>query len=129
MMVAEGVPRLIEFLKAAFGAIELERIELEQGHVMHAEMKIGDSIFMIGEAMEGYPPTATTLYLYVPDADGTYRLAMDAGGQSVMEPTNQFWGDRSGCVADPSGNKWWIATHVEDVDREELIRRAKAQKA
>lgn len=128
MLVAEGVPRLIEFLKASFGATELSRIEAEDGHVMHAEIKIGDSRLMIGEAMEGYPPTSTTLYVYGPDADTTYRKALDAGGQSVMEPVDQFWGDRTACVADSSGNKWWIATHVEDLEPEELVRRAKAQK-
>ena len=129
MMIAEGVPRLIEFLKAAFGATELTKIETEDGHVMHAEIKIGDSIVMIGEAMEEYPPTPIALYVYVPDADTTYRTALDAGGQSVMEPADQFWGDRTGCVSDSSGNKWWIATHVEDVGPEELVRRAKAQKS
>jgi len=128
MMAVEGAPGLIEFLKGAFGATELSKFETEEGHVLHAALKIGDSIMMIGEAMEGCPPTSATLYLYVPDPDAVYRAAMAAGGQSVMEPADQFWGDRAGCVADSSGNKWWIAAHVEDVEAEELARRVKAQK-
>jgi PhnB protein len=128
MMIAESVPRLIEFLEAAFGATELHRFEAQDGHIMHAQIQIGDSRLMIGEAMEGYPATSTTLYIYVPDADATYKSALDAGGQSVMEPANQFWGDRAACIGDSSGNKWWIATHVEDVEPEELARRVKAQK-
>jgi uncharacterized glyoxalase superfamily protein PhnB len=127
MMVVEGVPRLIEFLKAAFGATELERFETEDGHIMHAEVKIGDSKLMMGEAMEAFPAAPTTLYLYVSDADSAYRTAIAAGGQSFMEPADQFWGDRAACVTDSSGNHWWIATHIEDVDSAELARRAKAQ--
>lgn len=128
MLVVEGVPRLLEFLKDGLEATELEKFEGEDGSIMHAEMKIGGSIVMIGEANEGFPAMPTALYLYVPDADTTYRAAMNAGGQSVMEPADQFWGDRAACVADPSGNKWWIATHIEDVDSEELARRVRAAK-
>lgn len=128
MLVVEGAPRLLEFLKAGLKATELEKFEGEDGSIMHAEVKIGDSIVMIGEAMEGFPATPTALYLYVPDADTTYRTAINAGGQSVMEPADQFWGDRAGCVSDPSGNKWWIATHMEDVDSEELARRVRTAK-
>ncbi len=67
-----------------------------------------------------------SLYLYVSDIDTTYRSALDAGGQSKAEPADQFWGDRVANIQDPAGNLWWIATHVEDVDREELERRIKA---
>jgi len=121
-----GASLLIEFLKAAFGATELMRIPGPDGGVMHAELKIGDSIVMIGEAMKDQPVMAASLYLYVPDTDATYRMALGAGGESLEEPADQFWGDRVASVKDPTGNAWWIATHVEDVDQEELERRIKA---
>jgi uncharacterized glyoxalase superfamily protein PhnB len=68
----------------------------------------------------------TTLYLYVPDIDAVYRRALDAGATSLVEPKDQFYGDRSAGVKDPVGNFWWVATHVEDVSPEELRRRAEA---
>ncbi len=91
---------------------------------MHAEMKIGDSVVMLGEVMKGASPMPTALYLYVSDADATYRKALDAGGESIGAPENMFWGDRVATIKDFAGNKWWIATNVEDVSAEELSRRA-----
>jgi uncharacterized glyoxalase superfamily protein PhnB len=126
MVHLKNVPRLIEFLKGAFGAAETMRFTLPDGNIMHAEMKIGDSVYMMGELMEDMPPSYSALYVYVPDTDATYRAALDAGGQSIMEPTDHFWGDRAAAVKDPVGNTWWIATHVEDVDPDELARRAEA---
>jgi uncharacterized glyoxalase superfamily protein PhnB len=68
----------------------------------------------------------STLYLYVPDADAVYQRALQAGATSTMEPTDQFWGDRMAGVEDPAGNRWWIATHQEDVSPEDLRQRAEA---
>ncbi len=124
----KGVPQLIEFLKTAFGATELMTVYQQDGAVMHAEVKIGDSIVMMGETMAGDSPTSAGHYLYVPDTDATYRAALDAGGESVMEPADQFWGDRAAAIKDPAGNTWFVATHVEDVDAEELARRVQAHK-
>jgi PhnB protein len=127
VLSVKGMAGLIDFIKAAFGAQELMRFVHPDGTVMHAEMKIGDSIMMMGEPMEGCNVTPSMLYIYVPDADATYRAALGAGGQSIAELADQFWGDRAGCIQDPTGNKWWIASHVEDVDMEELTRRVQAQ--
>ncbi len=125
-LMVRGADRLIEFLKQAFGAEERgERFRRPDGTIMHAEVKIGDSVVMLGEANEQFPAQPTALCLYVTDTDTTYRRAMDAGGTSLREPEDQFYGDRSAGVADPSGNTWWIATHVEDVSREEMERRVK----
>jgi PhnB protein len=124
-LVCERLSELIDFLKSAFGAIEKERHLAKSGRVMHAEIQIGDSIVMMGEAMEGFPPVQTSLYFYVEDTDSVYNKAIKAGGVSLMEPANQFYGDRNAGVQDPSGNKWWIATHVEDVSAEEMERKAK----
>jgi PhnB protein len=81
---------------------------------------------MLSEARNEQQPTPSALYLYVDDTDATYQRALQAGAASTMAPTNQFYGDRSAGVKDPSGNQWWIATHIEDVPPEELKRRAEA---
>lgn len=94
---------------------------------MHAEVKIGDSVIMMGEPMGDFKPMPGSIYLYVKDTDATYRKAIQAGAVSIMEPADQFYGDRSAGVKDPLGNFWWIATHIEDVPPEELARRAAAQ--
>src|SRR5437899_11990755 len=125
-LTVEGVSRLIEFTKAAFDAKEMDRITGPDGRIAHAEMRIGDSIVMMGEARAEWRPMPGTLYLYVTDADTTYDRALKAGATSLQAPANQFYGDRHGGVRDPVGNVWWIATHVEDVSPEELQRRARA---
>jgi len=127
-LITTDVSRLINFLKSAFGARELERTVNDAGRIMHALVKIGDSPVMMGEAIEGFPSVSTSLYLYFPDTDYVYKRAIQAGGISLMEPADQFYGDRNAGVQDPSGNKWWIATHIEDVSKEELEKRAKERK-
>jgi uncharacterized glyoxalase superfamily protein PhnB len=96
------------------------------GKVMHADLKIGDSHVMISEASEQHPAMPTMIHLYVPNVDAVYQRAVSAGGTSAMEPADQFYGDRSGSVKDPSGNHWHIATHIEDVPMAELKKRAEA---
>lgn len=127
-LVGHNIARLIDFLTTAFGAVEIERMADPTGRIMHAEVRIGDSMIMMGEANEQSLPLPTAIYHYVVDCDVTYRRAIAAGGKSLMEPANQFYGDRNAGVEDPSGNKWWIATRVEDVSREELERRARERK-
>ena len=125
LLSVKGAARLIDFMKNAFGATETYRFPAPDGSVMHAEMKIGDSFVMLGEAMKGAVPTSITLYLYLQDVDRVYQAAIEAGGESLEGPTDQFWGDRVASVKDFAGNKWMIATHVEDVSSEELERRAR----
>ncbi len=126
-LMVHGAARLIDFLEQAFGAKETERIARPDGAIMHAEVRIGDSIIMLGEPMsKSDPPMMGTLYLYVSDADATYKRALRAGATSVMEPADQFWGDRMSGVTDGFGNTWWIATHIEDVSRKELAKRTEA---
>jgi uncharacterized glyoxalase superfamily protein PhnB len=124
-LTVKGVDRLIEFLKQTFGAEEKERHLRPDGSIMHAEVKIGDSIIMMGEANEQWAPRTSCLYLYVEDTDATYKRALQLGATPVMEPADQFYGDRNAGVTDPSGNLWWIATHVEDVSAEEMEKRAR----
>ncbi len=125
-LTVQGASRLVDFLKQAFDAQELVRMAHADGTIMHAEVKIGDSIVMMGEARGDCKPMPGSLYVYVDDADATSRRALQAGATSTMEPGDQFYGDRTAGVKDPSGNQWMIATHKEDVPPEELRRRAEA---
>jgi len=125
-LMVKGVAKLLDFLKAAFDAEEIERNPGPDGTVMHAEVKIGDSIVMMGEATDKWQPVPCSLYLYVDDTDAVYTRAVHAGATSVMEPADMFYGDRNAGVKDASGNFWWIATHKEDVPAEEMQRRAEA---
>ena len=126
-LVVDGAEKVIRFMKDAFGAQPLfEPMMRPDGKIMHAEFKIGDSIVMISDKSERAQVTSDMLYLYVPDVDAVYRKALKAGGTSLMEPTDQFYGDRSGGVVDPAGNRWHIGTHVEDVAPGELKKRAAA---
>jgi PhnB protein len=122
--------KLMDFLKRAFDAEEIERLAMPDGTVMHGQMKVGDSMVMIGQVPQdsNYPLMPAMLYMYVNDADAAYRKAMQAGGKSVMEPVDQFYGDRSGAVEDPAGNQWWMATRKEDITGEELMKRASQRK-
>lgn len=121
-----GTAKLIEFLKAAFDASEIARHDGPNGEVMYAQMQIGDSMIMLSEPREPWKPMPCGIYLYVKDTDLTYRWAIAAGATSLMEPSNQFYGDRNAGVRDPFGNNWWIGTHIEDVSPAELKRRMRA---
>jgi PhnB protein len=124
-LTVRGAAKVIEFLKNAFGAkLSHDAIRRPDGAIMHAQVVIGDSRIMIAEESEMAPPTMSTLYLYVANVDSTYQQAVKAGGKTVMEPIDMFYGDRSGGVKDPSGNTWFIATHKEDVAPQELQKRA-----
>jgi len=125
-LTVQGVAQLIEFAKAAFDAKEKERIMGPDGRIAHAEVKIGDSVVMMGEARDDWKPMPGAIYLYTTDADATYQRALKAGATSLAEPVNQFYGDRQGGVRDPVGNVWWIATRIEDVSTGEIQKRAKA---
>jgi len=116
----------MNFLKSAFGAQEKYAMRMPDGSIMHAEVQIGDSNVMIGPAKGEFRPMPCMMYIYTEDADKLYQRAVKAGATSKMEVSNQFWGDRAGSIQDPFGNHWWLATHTEDVEPEELKRRADA---
>ena len=122
-LVVEDAGKLLEFLTAAFDARIISSHKRPDGKVAHAEVKVGDSILMLGSAQGDTKPIPTALYMYVPDCDALYRRALAAGATSIGEPKDQFYGDRHGGVKDPCGNSWWLATHIEDVSEEELERR------
>ncbi len=121
-MSAKGADKLIDFLKRAFGAEEVMRMPGPGGVVMHAEVNIGNSRLMVGEAMQT-GPTQGSFYLYLNNVDAMYKRAVAAGAKSEREPKDEFWGDRMGTVKDPFGNTWSIATHKEDVPPAEMAKR------
>src|ERR1017187_9841361 len=112
-LLVPDVGRLIEFLKQAFDAVERAKIARPDGSILHAQVRIGDSILMIGEPQSPYKPLPTMLYLYVAEVDATFKQALAAGAVSTSEPSDMFYGDRCGSVKDVAGNTWWIATHKE----------------
>lgn len=129
-LVVPGVARLLDFLKRAFDATETKSpMTRADGSVMHAEVRIGDCRVMMGEPMGDFTPMPAMLYLYVEDVDAAYRRALDAGAKAVMEPADQFYGDRNGGVQDPSGNLWWLAARKEDLTDEEVQQRARSYAA
>lgn len=114
-LIPHGSAQLIEFVKRAFDAEEVMRHEEPKGTIVHAEVRIGDSIIELGEARGDWQPKPMALHLYVPDTDAVYNRAIAAGATSVRPPSDQPYGDRAAGVADAFGNQWWIATHLRDV--------------
>jgi uncharacterized glyoxalase superfamily protein PhnB len=112
-LVADGAQRVIDFLKKAFDAAELRRFDTLEGKIVHAEVRIGDTVVMIADGGGSYPAFPVWLHVYVQDVDATYQKALEAGGVTVQEPVRKEGDpDRRGGVKDPSGNTWWIATQA-----------------
>ena len=126
LVVPNGLA-FLAFIEKAFGAVEKSRTLRPDGTIANAEVQIGDSKLMLAQAREPWKPMPSGFYLYVPDTDAVYQAALAAGGDSLMEPADQFYGDRNAGVQDPWGNNWWIATHIEDVDETEIQRRMAAR--
>ena len=134
-LTVRGAARAIDFYKRAFGAKELMRMPGADGkNVMHAELKIGDSIIFLSDEMPGGSTRSPESlggasgyqYLYVKDVDATFKRAVDAGARVLMPVADMFWGDRFGRLADPFGHEWGLSTHKEDLTPDEIARRAKA---
>ena len=133
-LVVRGAADAIEFYKKAFGAEEIMRMPGPDGKtIMHAEIKIGDSMLMVVDEMpmmdKWVSPaklsgTTVALALYVEDTDKMYQRAIDAGATESMKPMDAFWGDRYSKVTDPFGHEWEICTHKEDLTPEEIGQRA-----
>ena len=131
-MAVRSADKAIDFYVKAFGAKEVMQMVGPDGKtIMHAQIKIGESTICLSEESEqcgtkspqslgGVP---ISLYLYVPDVDAAYKRAVDAGCETKMAPADMFWGDRFSSVADPFGHQWSLATHVEDLNPEEIKKR------
>lgn len=127
-IVCEGASDALAFYKKAFNAEELVRLPGPNGKIMHASIRIGDSVLMM---MDDFPEWGTlgpkalkgspvVLHLYVKDADAAIQQAVAAGAQVTMPAADMFWGDRYGQVVDPFGHRWSIATHKQDLTPEEI---------
>ena len=124
-LVVKNVDEIMSFLKKAFGAVGTVCHSDDQG-AAHCEMKVGNSMVMIGRAKDESQITKSMLYLYVENTDEWYKKAVSAGAVSILEPMDQFYGDRNAGVEDPNGNQWWLATRIEELTPEELKKRSEA---
>lgn len=122
-LVTKHADKVIEFAQKTFGAKLDEAHKLEDGTIMHATIHIRDSAIMLSEGSERHPATTGMLYIYVDNVDEVYKKGLESGGESVREPKDEFYGDRSCGLKDAGGNQWWIASHVEDVSPEEMEKR------
>ena len=134
-LVFRDAAAAIDFYGRAFGAIELFRLPMPNGRLMHACVRIGDSqLFLVDEmpehgalgpqALKGSP---VTIHLQVEDADAVFARAVQAGATVGMPLADMFWGDRYGQVVDPFGHRWSVATHMREVSREEMVAAMQAQ--
>ena len=134
-LTVKGAAQAIDYYKKALGATELVRMPSPDGKIMHAELKIGDSIIFLADefpergmsrAPQTLGGTTGTLNLYVDDVDTLFNKAIDAGGKVNMPVDDMFWGDRYGTFTDPFGHQWGIATHKEDLSPAEMEERGRA---
>lgn len=136
-VIVDGANAAIQFYGEVLGTTERMRLLMPDGRVGHAELELGNSLIMLADEnpdMEIRGPraiggTPVTLHVYVEDADGVFRQAIERGARSLRAVENQFYGDRSGQFEDPFGHRWNVATHVEDVPEDEMARRAAAASA
>lgn len=127
-LTVRDAERAIEFYKNAFGAESRGVMKGPDGKVMHAELKIGDSILMMSDEFPDFGSVSPQalggspmgLHIYVPDVDASFERAVKAGAQVEMPVMEQFWGDRYGRLKDPFGHKWSIATHTKDLSMDEM---------
>jgi uncharacterized glyoxalase superfamily protein PhnB len=127
-LVCEGAADALAFYAKAFGAVEVARMATPDGKIMHAEMRIGDSLVMVADDFPDYGSvgpralkgTPVAIHLYVPDADALWAQALAAGAEPTMPLADMFWGDRYGQVVDPFGHQWSIATHQRDLTPEQI---------
>ncbi len=129
-LTLDSAAQTIDWYKKALGAEEVSRSAGPDGKIMHAELKIGNSRFMVNDVMMGakgpqsFGGSPASLWLYVEDSDRLFNSAVSAGGKVQTPMDDQFWGDRAGAVEDPAGYTWWIATRKEDFTHAELQQRA-----
>ena len=122
-LAIDGAAKAIDFYKKAFGAEEVDRaIDPSGQKVWHAALRIGDSMLFVNDVFPdmGGSASQSSLWVYVPDVDASFKRAVGAGAKPAMPPADMFWGDRMANVVDPFGQKWTLATHVKDMTPEEM---------
>jgi PhnB protein len=112
-LIVDGAAQTIDFLTKVLGAVELRRFPAPGGKVMHAEVRIDDTVVMLADGGDGWPPVPAHVHVYVPDVDATYRRALAAGATAVQEPVKKADEDKRGGVKDARGTTWWLSTKVE----------------
>lgn len=112
-LIVDDANRTIDFLMHVFGAVELRRFPDAHGKLLHAEVRIDDTVVMLADGGADWQPIPAYVHVYVSDVDATYRRALEAGALSVQEPVKQEDEDKRGGVKDAGGTTWWIATRVE----------------
>ena len=122
-VIVDGAEKFIQFVSATFGANERMRMPAPDGKIAHAEVNIGDSVVMVADVMPEWPAQPAFLHVYVEDCDSVFQKALAAGATVLNPLQDQFYGDRSGNVTDPFGNRWTISTHKEDVTEEDMMKR------
>lgn len=111
-LIVDDAQQLIAFLEAAFDGTLIQKAEDEAGRVVHAEVRLGDAVVMLGSANDEFPALRSMVHLYLPGVDGHYARALEAGATSVREPADMPYGDRAAGVMDQAGNQWWIAARL-----------------
>jgi uncharacterized glyoxalase superfamily protein PhnB len=132
-ITVKDAAKAIDYYQRAFGAQELSRNAIPGGKLIHASIRIGDSTMYLNDEfpeMGALSPqsvggASVTLTLYVEDADAVFKKAVDAGADVTMPIGDQFWGDRYGCLKDPFGHLWAIATRKQNLTPEEMERRGR----
>ncbi|HAW94228.1 MULTISPECIES: VOC family protein [unclassified Arsukibacterium] len=132
-LTIKGAAKAIDFYQKAYGAELISRMDMPDGAVMHAEMRIGAALFMLSEQSDEWcskspdmlGDSPVSLMIYVEDVDALVKQATAAGAKLSIEVADQFWGDRSSCLVDPFGHRWMFATHTEDLTDAEIAERAK----
>lgn len=124
-IMVNDAQKVLDFVKRAFDAEEVLVLRHKDGTIWNAQIRIGDGMVLLGDSM-GQPSAPSTVYLYVPDCDCHYERGLGAGGTSIQEPTDQFYGDRNAGLTDPCGNVWWVATHKEALNQQAIEDRARA---
>jgi PhnB protein len=112
-LIVNGADATISFLIEVFSAVELRRFPNDEGKLIHAEVRIDDTVVMIADSSDGWSPMPAHVHIYVSDVDATYKRAIAAGAVSVQEPIKKDDEDKRGGVKDAGGTTWWIATKVE----------------
>jgi PhnB protein len=112
-LIVSGAAKTLAFLERAFGAVEIRRFPGPHGSIMHAEVRLDDTVVMLADGVEDWPPVASHVHVYVPDVDAAYRRALEAGANSVQKPTKKDDADKRGGVIDPGGTTWWISTKID----------------
>ena len=112
-LIVDGAEQTIDFLTNAFGAVELRRFPAPDGGIMHAEVRIDDTVLMLGDSGPGFPAVPAHVHVYVRDVGATYEKALAAGATSVRPPEQKGDDDKRGGVKDAGGTTWWIGTMMK----------------